>query len=89
MIGLNVTIYRRSRALSTRWCAAYLAACLGMGVALLELQVLALEIAASFVAVKMNSGPIGAPTSSVTLMPPDIRLGLRIREPAEMLVAAE
>ncbi|MFT5509505.1 MAG: cytochrome P450 [Hyphomicrobiaceae bacterium] len=64
-------------------------ACLGMGVALLELQLLALEISASFVPVSMNKGPVGLPTSSVTLMPPEIRLSLRIREPAEMLVAAE
>ena len=64
-------------------------ACLGMGVALLELQLLALEIAASFVLVSMNNGPVGPPISSVTLMPPEIHLSLRIREPAEMLVAAE
>lgn len=64
-------------------------ACLGMGVALLELQLLALEISASFVPVSATDEPIGKPTSSVTLMPPEIRLSLRIREPAEILIAAE
>ncbi len=63
-------------------------ACLGMGVALLELQLLALEISASFVAVCENA-PIGAPLPSVTLQPPEIRLSLQLREPARMLEAAE
>lgn len=64
-------------------------ACLGMGVALLELQLLVLEISASFVPVQATRGPIGMPTSSVTLMPPEIRLSLRMRGPSKMLAAAE
>ncbi|MBU2531971.1 MAG: cytochrome P450 [Alphaproteobacteria bacterium] len=64
-------------------------ACLGMGVALLELQLLALELAASFVTVHVGNGPVGLPSPSVTLMPPEIRLSLRMREPAEVLAAAE
>ena len=64
-------------------------ACLGMGVALLELQILALEIAAGFVVRHADARPVGPPTSSVTLVPPEIRLSLRVREPQEMLEAAE
>lgn len=64
-------------------------ACLGMGVALLELQLLALEIAASFVPERITGDPIGAPIPSVTLVPPEIRLHMRLREPAAVRVAAE
>lgn len=64
-------------------------ACLGMGAALLELQLLVLEIAASFVPVRACSGPVDPPTSSVTLMPPEIRMRLRLRSPAFALGAGE
>lgn len=64
-------------------------ACLGMGVALLELQVLVLEIAASFVVRRTSAAPVGLPTSSVTLLPPEIHLKLSIREPQKLLAAAE
>jgi cytochrome P450 len=54
-------------------------ACLGMGIAMLELQLLALEIASAF-AIHVTSGiPAPPPTSSITLVPPDIRLRLRLR----------
>lgn len=64
-------------------------ACLGMGAALLELQLLVLEMAASFVPVRADRGPIDSPTSSVTLTPPEIRLRLHQRGPSKTLIAAE
>ena len=64
-------------------------ACLGMGVALLELQILVLEIASSFTVRRTTDAAVGPPTSSVTLVPPPIRLSLEIRQSEELLVAAE
>lgn len=64
-------------------------ACLGMGAALLELQLLVLEMAASFVLVRASRDPVGRPTSSVTLTPPELRLCLRLRDKAPVLAAAE
>lgn len=55
-------------------------ACLGMGIALLELQLLALEVASAF-EIEVKSGvPAPPPTSSVTLIPPKILLSLRVRK---------
>ncbi len=53
--------------------------CVGMGVALLELQLLALEFSSAFRL--SNATPIRAPwpKASVTLIPPAIEIGLRVR----------
>lgn len=64
-------------------------ACLGMGIAMLELQLLALEIASTFTISVTSQIPPPPPTSSITLIPPDIRLKLRLREEAPILEAAE
>lgn len=56
-------------------------ACAGMGVAMLELQLLALEMAAaySFRAEKPTE-PLW-PKPSVTLVPPEMKIGIALREP--------
>jgi len=64
-------------------------ACLGMGIALLELQLLALEIASTFRISVTSETPAPPPTSSITLVPPDIRIRLELRENQPSLVAAE
>jgi cytochrome P450 len=54
-------------------------ACVGIGLGLLELQLLALEIAASCTVDIMSGVPAAAPTPQVTLLPPRIELRLRPR----------
>jgi cytochrome P450 len=54
-------------------------ACVGIGLGLLELQLLALEIAASCTVDVMSGVPAAAPTPQVTLLPPRIELRLRPR----------
>jgi cytochrome P450 len=55
-------------------------ACVGMGVAMLELQLLALEMAAAFCFDAVTPYPAAAPKASVTLLPPDMHIEIRIRE---------
>jgi cytochrome P450 len=64
-------------------------ACLGMGIAMLNLQLLALEIASTFDIAVTSPVPAPPPKSSVALIPPDIRLKLQLRAGASGLVAAE
>lgn len=52
-------------------------ACVGMGVAMLELQLLALEFAASYVFERVEPVPAPLPKASVTLIPPPIKIALR------------
>ncbi|XSG83148.1 MAG: cytochrome P450 [Methyloligella sp. ZOD6] len=54
--------------------------CVGMGVALLELQLLALEFASAYHMSVVSETPAPAPRVSVTLIPPPIELNLTIRE---------
>ncbi|MEG6508233.1 cytochrome P450 [Methyloligella sp. 2.7D] len=54
--------------------------CVGMGVALLELQLLALEFASAYSMSLVSEMPAPAPKVSVTLIPPPIELRLSIRE---------
>lgn len=54
--------------------------CVGMGVAMLELQLLALEFAAAFDMEIKSEIPPPAPTPRVTIIPPEIRIGLRPRQ---------
>jgi cytochrome P450 len=54
-------------------------ACVGIGLGLLELQLLALEIAASCTLDIMSAVPAAAPTPQITLLPPCIELRLRPR----------
>ncbi len=54
--------------------------CVGMGVALLELQLLALEFASAYRLSLQNGYPAPGPRVSVTLIPPPIELSLAIRE---------
>lgn len=53
--------------------------CVGMGVALLELQLLALEFASTYNLSVMSQVPAPGPRVSVTLIPPPIELRLSIR----------
>jgi cytochrome P450 len=54
-------------------------ACLGMGLAMLELQLLALEFSAAFCLAIRGEIPKPIPTPSVTLIPPKITIELRVR----------
>jgi cytochrome P450 len=54
-------------------------ACVGMGVGMLELQVLALEFAAAYELRPMDT-EVGGPKPSITLVPPPLLLSLRLRE---------
>ena len=51
-------------------------ACVGMGVALLELQLIAMEAALAFRLEVVPNQPVAPPKPSVTLVPPPI--GLRV-----------
>lgn len=52
-------------------------ACVGMGLAILELQLLALEIASSCSLTVTNAGKIGLPKPSITLVPPEMKVEVR------------
>lgn len=54
-------------------------ACVGMGVAALELQLLALEFAAAYELESLTASPVPWPKASVTLIPPPLELSLRLR----------
>ena len=53
--------------------------CVGMGVALLELQMLALEMCSAFNLVGVSPQSPGWPRASVTLIPPPMEISIRIR----------
>jgi len=55
--------------------------CVGMGVAMLELQLLALEFAAAFEMAVTSEVPAPTPTPRVTIVPPEIRIALKPRQP--------
>lgn len=57
-------------------------ACVGMNVALIELQLIALEFALVFEPRVLSAQPPSAPKPSVTLVPPPIELGLALRAPS-------
>lgn len=63
-------------------------ACIGMSLALLNLQLIALELAASFDFSFVGAQVPAMPTGSVTLVPPLIELRAKLREPHLMRVAA-
>jgi cytochrome P450 len=54
-------------------------ACVGIGLGLLELQILALEMASACEIDVVSKLPLDDPTPAVTLIPPEIRLRLRPR----------
>lgn len=54
-------------------------ACAGMGVAMLELQLLALEIAASYRFASVTPNPAPWPKASVTLIPPPMSISVSLR----------
>ena len=54
-------------------------ACAGMGVAMLELQLLALEIAASYRFEGVTPNPAPWPKASVTLIPPAMSISISVR----------
>jgi cytochrome P450 len=54
--------------------------CVGMGLGLLELQLLALEMASAFSIDLLSPRPAGRPRPSITIVPPSIRLRLTTRE---------
>jgi cytochrome P450 len=57
-------------------------ACVGMGVAMMELQLLALEIAATYQIANVAVDPAPQPRASLTLLPPHISMQFRLRERA-------
>ena len=55
-------------------------ACLGMGVAMLEMQVIALELASSF-CIGLKGGPkVARPKASITLVPPKMEMTFVVRD---------
>ena len=54
-------------------------ACAGMGVAMLELQLLALEIAAAYRFTGVTPNPAPWPKASVTLVPPPMSIDVELR----------
>lgn len=58
-------------------------ACVGTGLALAELQLIALEFALAFDARVVSAQPLPAPKASVTLVPPPIALRLAVRPPGD------
>lgn len=54
-------------------------ACVGMGVAMLELQLFVLEMAAAFEFEALSTDPVPWPAPSVTLIPPPIVLSAKLR----------
>ena len=55
-------------------------ACAGMGVAMLELQLLALEIAAAYRFTAVAPNPAPWPKASVTLIPPSMNIQIELRQ---------
>ena len=55
-------------------------ACVGMGVAMLELQLLALEIAAAYRFTGVSPNPAPWPKASVTLVPPAMSISIELRQ---------
>jgi cytochrome P450 len=54
-------------------------ACVGMGLVMVELQLMALEFASSFDVKLISSEPIGMPRPAITLLPPPIELSLQVK----------
>jgi cytochrome P450 len=63
-------------------------ACVGMGVGLLELQLLALEMAASLEFKDVSPFPAPRPKPSVTLIPPQIRIEVGLRQAVKTAAVA-
>lgn len=55
-------------------------ACVGMGLAMLELQLIALEFASAYSFTQVTPFPASRPIPSVTLIPPEMQIGIRVRE---------
>jgi cytochrome P450 len=63
-------------------------ACIGMGVAMLELQLLALELSAAYRFENARPQPPPRPKASVTLIPPEITIDIRLRESRQAQASA-
>jgi cytochrome P450 len=63
-------------------------ACIGMGLAMLELQLVTLDLAAAFELELAQAPPRLAPTPHVILAPPPIKLSLHVREAQPALAQA-
>ena len=64
-------------------------ACVGIGLGLLELQLLALEMASACEVDILSEVPAAEPTPAVTLLPPKIRLRLRPKAPSRVILSQE
>jgi cytochrome P450 len=62
-------------------------ACVGMGLAMLELQLVALEFAAAYSFGRVTPFPAPRPMPSVTLIPPAMQIEIRVRETAQAQVS--
>ena len=62
--------------------------CIGMSLAQLNLQLIALEIASAFALEFVGEPPLPMPTGSVTLVPPQMTMRALLRERNELLQAA-
>ena len=63
-------------------------ACVGMGLAMLEMQLIALEFAAAYSFGRVTPFPAPQPTASVTLVPPAMRIEIEIRSTAQARASA-
>jgi cytochrome P450 len=63
-------------------------ACVGMGLAMLELQLIALEFATAYSFGQVNPFPAPRPIPSVTLIPPEMRIDISVREATRLHVSA-
>jgi cytochrome P450 len=63
-------------------------ACIGLGVAMLELQLLALELAAAYRFAGVTPYPARLPKPSVTLIPPEMSIDIGLREKRRVRVAS-
>ncbi len=63
--------------------------CLGMGLSMLELQLLALEMASAFTFGILSDVPAKPPRICISMMPPEIRLSLKVRNGTKLPVFME
>jgi cytochrome P450 len=63
-------------------------ACVGMGLAMLELQLIALEFAAAYAFGRVTPFPAPPPLPSVTLIPPAMQIAIRVRSARQARASA-
>ncbi|MBM6594589.1 cytochrome P450 [Microvirga pudoricolor] len=62
--------------------------CVGMGLAMLELQLIALELSSAYAFGRVTPHPVPRPSPSVTLIPPAMQIEIRLRESVNVQASA-